>query len=462
MSLPCHGFGGCLGARFLAVHSTHRDAIARVVIGYLTALVIGTGLLMTPAATVAPGGISLLSGLFTATSALSVTGLAVLDTGGDFTFFGQAVILVLIQIGGLGVLLFTALLAIVVAGKAGLRLRQSVATETRSSTIGGIGPMVRRIVALAVGAELVVAVALFLRLRLFYDEPLGAAIWNAVFHAVSAFNNAGFGLRSNNLMDFVADPFICGPISCAVILGGLGYPVVIELARRYRSPLTWSLTTRAVVVMTPVLLVGGTIYIAMIEWNNPNTMGTLDAWGKIQASAFQSTITRTAGFNSVDISQMHPATWLGLDILMFIGGGPAGTAGGVKITTVLVLGAMTWTEFTGGRAVNLLGRRVSRSVHRQATTVIVLALTLIVAATMIIMLDAPSLGLDRILFEVISGFGTVGLSTGITTDLPGLSQVVIIITMALGRLGPVTIASVLALRVRPQRFELPKERPLIG
>lgn len=444
------------------MHSTHRNAIVRVVIGYLSALVIGTGLLMTPAATVAPGGISLLSALFTATSSLSVTGLVVLDTGQDFTFFGQMVILCLIQVGGLGVLLITTLLAIVVAGRAGLRLRQSVASETKSGEIGGVKPMVVRIVGLTLGTELVVAVVLFIRFLTFYDEPVGRAVWDAIFHSISAFNNAGFGLRSDNLMAYVADPFICGPIALAVILGGLGYPVLIELVRRYKSPLTWSMTTRAMVVFTPILLIGGTIFVGVIEWNNPATMGNLDWWGKVQAAAFQSTITRTAGFNSIDIAEMHPVTWFGMDILMFIGGGPGGTAGGVKITTIVVLAAMTWTEVTGGRAVNLLGRRVARSVHRQATTVIVLAMGLIVVATMVIMLDAPELGFDRILFEVVSGFGTVGLSTGITADLPPFSQVVIIITMAFGRLGPVTVASALALRSRPIRYELPRERPLIG
>ncbi|MDN5550798.1 TrkH family potassium uptake protein [Brevibacterium aurantiacum] len=417
---------------------------------------------MTPAATVAAGGISLLSALFTATSSLSVTGLVVLDTGQDFTFFGQLVILGLIQAGGLGVLLLTTLLAMVVAGKAGLKLRQSAATETKSSGIGGIKPMVLRIVGLTVATELTIASALFLRFYCYYDKPVGEAVWNAIFHAISAFNNAGFGLESDSLTRYVTDPLICGPIAVAVILGGLGYPALIELLRRYKTPLKWSMTTRAVVVITPVLLVGGTVFVAVIEWTNPDTLGQLPWWGKIQAASFQSTITRTAGFNSIDIAQLHPATWFGMDILMFIGGGPAGTAGGIKITTFIVVGAMAWAEISGARSVTLLGRRVSRSVHRQAATVIALALGLIVVSTMIIMLDAPHLRFDRTLFEVVSAFGTVGLSTGITAELPPVSQIVIIVTMILGRLGPVTVASSLALRDRPIRHELPKERPLIG
>ncbi len=276
--------------------------------------------------------------------------------------------------------------------------------------------MVLRIIALTLTTEAIVAVLLYLRFRFFYGDPVGEAVWSAIFHSISAFNNAGFGLNADSLMAYVADPFVTGPIALAVILGGLGYPVLIELFRKYRFPLTWNMTTRAVVVVTPILLLTGTVFIAAIEWTNPATLGALDWWGKIQAASFQSTITRTAGFNSIDISQMHPASWFGMDILMFIGGGPAGTAGGVKITTFVVLAAMTWTEVSGGRAVNLFGRRVSRSVHRQATTVIVLALGLIVVSTMAIMLNAPDLRFDRILFEVVSAFGTVGLSTGITAS----------------------------------------------
>ena len=443
------------------MHNPHRNAIDRVVVAYLAALVLGTGLLMTPAATTAPGGISLLSSLFTSTSAISVTGLEVLSTGSEFTFFGQAVILGLIQAGGLGVLLLTTLLAMLVAGKVGLRLRESVAAEAKSSHIGGIKPMVLRVIGLTAATELIIASALFLRFWLYYDEPTGRALWDAVFHSISAFNNAGFGLKPESLKIYATDPFVCGPIAVGIILGGLGYPVLIELFRHYRKPLSWSMTTRAVVVVTPVLLLGGTAFIAAIEWN-PGTLGGLDSWGKLQTAAFQSTTTRTAGFSSVDISQLHPATWFGMDILMLVGGGPAGTAGGMKITTVMVLLAMAWAEINGGTMPNLFGARVARSAHRQATTVIVLALSLVVLATMLIMLDAPTLGLDRILFEVISAFANVGLTTGITSGLPGMSQVVLICVMILGRLGPVTVASALALRARTIRYELPVERPLIG
>src|SRR5699024_6321014 len=160
------------------------------------------------------------------------------------------------------------------------------------------------------------------------------------FHAVSAFNSAGFGLKSDSLASFATDPWVTGPIAAAIILGGLGYPVFVELVRPYRAPLMWSMTTRAGLIATPVLLQARPVLVPGVEWNSRDTLGRFDWWGKLQAAAFQSTTARTAGFSTVDVSQLHPATWFGMDILMFIGAGPAGTAGGVKITTVLVLLAM--------------------------------------------------------------------------------------------------------------------------
>lgn len=433
-----------------------------ILAGFSAALATGTGLLMLPFATVDDGSIGVLPALFTATSALSVTGLVVLDTGGDFTLFGQLVILGLIQVGGLGIMVFTMLLGMLVARRAGLRFRRAVAHETRSSGFGGIRPVIVRIIGLTLVVEAVTAAILVPRFRFGYDMDWAQAILFGVFHAISAFNNAGFGLHADSVVRYATDPLVILPLALAVIIGGMGFPVLVELVRRYRFPLSWSLTTRIVVVLTPLLLLAGTVFIAVQEWRNPSTLGAHGTGGRILAAFFQSTIARTAGFNSIDIAQMHPVSWFGLDILMFIGGGPAGTAGGVKVTTVAVLAAMTVSEVTGGRAVNLLGRRIDTAVHRQASTVIVLALALVLGATMLIMLDEPQWGLDRILFEAISAFATVGLSTGITAELPAFSQIVLIVLMAVGRIGPVTLASALALRRRHASYALPEERPLIG
>lgn len=435
---------------------------ARIIVGFAVVITIGTALLMLPVATTAPGGIGVIDALFTTTSAFSVTGLVVLDTGQDFTLFGQLVILALIQIGGLGVMVFTMLLAMLVARRTGLQLRQTVAAETKTEDFGGLRPMVLRILAFSAVTEAVVACLLSIRFATRYADTPGEGIYHGIFHAISAFNNAGFALRADSIMPYAGDPFISLPICLAVIIGGMGFPVLTELAYRYRCPMRWSMTTRIVVCLTPIMLAAGTLFLLAQEWSNEATMGHLNGWQKLLAGFFQSTIARTAGFNSIDIAEMHPVSWFGLDILMFIGGGPAGTAGGVKLTTVAVLAAMTWAEISGRRTVVLFGRRVSRFVHRQATTVIVLALTLIVSATMAIMLIDPHLGFDRVLFEVVSAFATVGLSTGITGDLPPAAQCIIIFVMATGRIGPVMLASGLALRRHREQHELPKERPLIG
>jgi trk system potassium uptake protein TrkH len=294
-----------------------------------------------------------------------------------------------------------------------------------------------------------------------YGYSPARALWHGVFHSVSAFNNAGFALYTDNLIGFAGDPWICLPIAAAVIIGGLGFPVLFELRRQYRRPIHWSMNTKLVLVGTAVLLVTGSIFLTAVEWSNPATLGGLRPGERVLAGFFQSVITRTAGFNSIDIGQMQPVSWMGMDILMFIGGGPAGTAGGLKITTFGVLFFILFTELQGGTAVNIFGKRLSRAVHRQAITVVLLAIALVVGSTMFLML-ITDFGQERILFEVISAFATVGLSTGITAGMPPAGQLVLILLMFVGRLGPVTLGAALALRERPPLYEYPKERPLIG
>ncbi|MEX5258042.1 TrkH family potassium uptake protein [Kocuria arenosa] len=437
--------------------------IAQIIVGaFGVALLIGTGLLLLPAAKVGEGGASFLQALFTATSALCVTGLAVVDTATYWTPFGQAVILGLIQVGGFGVMSFTTMLGILLARKFGLAARVLTSTETKSNGYGNMRRVLLRILATALIIEAAVALMLFLRFAFGYGYPAGQAAWHGVFHAVSGFNNAGFALYTLNLMDFAGDPWIILPIAAAVILGGLGFPVIWELLREWRIPLRWSMNTRIVLAMTPLLLVAGTVFLCAIEWTNPATLGPMGVGEKLLAGFFQSTIARTAGFNSIDIAAMNPVSWLGLDILMFIGAGPAGTGGGLKVTTFAVLGFIAWTEINGGTAVNVFGKRLSRAVHRQAITLVVLAIGVIIAATMVLMLLHQDLGLDRLLFEAVSAFATVGLSTGITPTLSPAAQYVLIVLMFLGRLGPTTVATAIAARSRPVLYELPKERPLIG
>ncbi|MET1034112.1 MAG: potassium transporter TrkG [Arthrobacter sp.] len=431
-----------------------------IVTGFFVAIAVGTGVLMLPVAKEGPGGASLLDALFTATSSVCVTGLITVDTPTYWTPFGHVVILVLIQLGGFGVMAFGALVGVLLAGRLGLRSRILAAAETKSSGFGDVRSVLVGVLKISVAVEALLALALAARFMAGYGYPPGRALWHGVFHAVSSFNNAGFALYTDSLMGFVGDPWVCLPIALAVIIGGLGFPVLFELRRRYR-PIHWSMNTKLVVFGSAVLLVGGTVFITALEWANPATLGALPPGERILAGFFQSVVTRTAGFNSVDVGQMSPVSWMGMDILMFIGGGPAGTAGGLKITTFAVLYFILLTEVRGGVAVNIFGKRLSRAVHRQAITVVLLSVALVTAATMALML-LSDFGQERILFEVVSAFATVGMSTGITAGLPPAGQVILIVLMFVGRLGPVTLASALALRQRAPLYELPKERPLIG
>jgi trk system potassium uptake protein len=432
-----------------------------IVAAFAAAVTVGTALLMLPVSRNGPEGAPFLDALFTSTSAVCVTGLITVDTPVYWSPFGKAVILALIQVGGFGVMSFGTLLGVLLARRLGLRSRLSAAAETKSTGFGDVRQVLLGVLAISLIVEVILAGILAARFVSGYGYTLERALWHGVFHSVSSFNNAGFALYTDSLIGFAGDPWICLPIAAAVIIGGLGFPVLFELRRQYRRPIHWSMNTKLVLVGTGVLLTSGTAFLTAVEWSNPATLGGLRPGERVLAGFFQSVITRTAGFNSLDIAQMHPVSWLGMDILMFIGGGPAGTAGGLKITTFGVLFFILVTELRGGTAVNIFGKRLSRAVHRQAITVVLLAIALVVSSTMFLML-ITDFGHDRILFEVISAFATVGLSTGITAGLPPAGQVVLILLMFIGRLGPVTLGAALALRERPLLFEYPKERPLIG
>ncbi|TFB47329.1 TrkH family potassium uptake protein [Cryobacterium tagatosivorans] len=416
---------------------------------------------MLPNAKLGDGGATFLEAIFTATSAVCVTGLIVVDTATYWSPFGQVVILLLIQVGGLGIMTFASVIGLTIARKMSLRSRITAASEIKSVGLEDVKGLVRGVVLMSLAIELTVAVILSLRFLTGYGEPVGRAVWLGVFHSVSSFNNAGFALFSDNLISFATDPFICLPIAFAVILGGIGFPVIVQLRKHIRSPLRWNMNTRVVLAGTITLLVAGTVFITAVEWSNPATLGPL-AWpDKLLVGFFQSVQARTAGFNSIDNGAMDSASLLATDVLMLIGGGPAGTAGGIKVTTFAVLFFILLAEVRGETTVNVFGKRLSRAVHRQAISVVLLAVAVIVISTAALML-LTDISMDRLLYEAISAFGTVGLSTGITAGLPVAGQVILMLLMFVGRLGPVTFASALALRQRRTLYELPKERPIIG
>lgn len=362
---------------------------------------------MLPIAKVGRGGATFLEALFTATSAVCVTGHVVVDTASYWTPFGQGVILALIQVGGLGIMTFASLIGLAVLRKISLRSRLTTVAETHSFGMDDVPGLLGRVVIITLVIESTVAAILFFRFTLGYDEPIGRAAWLAIFHSVSAFNNAGFSLFSDNLVGFALDPLICLPIAAAIILGGIGFPVIMQLRTHLSRVLKWTMNTRIVLAGTITLLIAGTIYITAIEWSNPATLGPMEWPQKLLAGFFTSVQTRTAGFNSINIGAMDPASWIGMDALMLIGGGPAGTAGGIKITTFAVLLFILLAELRGHAAVNVFGKRLPRSVHREAITVVLLAVAVIATATVALML-LTDVTLDKLLFEVVSALARWG------------------------------------------------------
>ena len=437
-----------------------RHPAQATVLAFAATILIGTVLLALPISRSGDGSAPLVTALFTSTSAVCVTGLVTVDTGTYWSTFGEVVILALIQVGGFGIMTLASLLGLLVARRLGLRTRITAAAETKALGIGEVRRVLIGVARITLLFEAVVAVILTTRIATEYDEPLGRAAYHGVFHAISAFNNAGFGLYSNSLMGFVNDPLVCLPVAIAVIFGGLGFPAVFEL-RRHLTPRVWSIHTKLTVGTTLLLLVAGTCYTLVGEWGNPGTLGPLTVPEKLHASFFHSTMTRTAGFNSIDISAMNEATWLGTITLMFIGGGSAGTAGGIKVTTFIVLFFVILAEVRGDRDSNAFDRRIDPRAQRQALTVALLGVGAVIGGTLALM-QTHSFSLGQAMFEATSAFGTVGLSTGITPDLTPSGQILVVALMFLGRLGPITLVSALALRQREQRYRLPEGRPIIG
>ncbi|MFI6738433.1 TrkH family potassium uptake protein [Nonomuraea sp. NPDC050451] len=432
-----------------------------VAAGFGLAITIGTVLLSLPIATTERAPADWVVALFTATSAVCVTGLVIVDTESHWSVFGEVVIAGLVQVGGLGIMTMATLFTLLVSGRLGLRARIAAQAETKTMSMSDVRRVVRKVVLFSLVCEAVAAVVLTARFALGYGEPFGRAAYLGAFHSVTAFNNAGFALWPDNLVRFVGDPWICLTIALAVIVGGLGFPVVFELARSWRHPRRWSVLTRVTVGVSVTLLVLGTLVFLMTEWRNPRTLGALDDPGKLLAAFFTAVMPRSAGFNTLDVSQMYPSSWLATDVLMFIGGGSAGTAGGLKVTTFGLLAFVVWAEVRGESRVNIGHRRLPEATQRQAVTITVLGVTLVAVSTYVLLALTPH-GLDQVLFEVVAAFGTAGLTTGITPSLGTAGHLLLTVLMFIGRIGPLTMGSALALNRRTRHYELPEERVIVG
>lgn len=402
--------------------------------------------------------------LFTATSAVSLTGLVVEDTATYWTPFGQAVILLLIQLGGLGIMSLASLSGLVITGRVSLRARGTGAAEGRPITAGSIRRSLIFTAAFTFAVEGCVALIVGLRLALGYAHPPSRAAWEGVFHAVSAFNNAGFSTETANLVPFAADAWILLPLAAALISGGLGFPVWAELVarlRRHTSPARRvTLTTRITLVGTAVLLAAGTVFVAVAEWRG--VLAGMSTPQKLLNAFFTGASPRTAGFNTIDYAQVHPITLMGTDVLMFVGGGSAGTAGGIKLTTACVLLAAMASEFLGREETTVGKRTLPPAVGRQALALAFAGAAVVTIGVAALRVLDPEFSGDQVSFEVMSAFATVGLSTGITASLSAASQLVLCLIMYLGRVGPTTLVAALAASNIKRHFRYPEERPFIG
>ena len=441
-------------------------------LGFLALILAGTVLLSLPFASADGTATPPMDALFTATSATTLTGLVTVDTGSHWSLFGQVIVIALIQVGGLGIMSIASLTGMLLTGRVKLRARYSTAAEGRPILKGGVRRTLVATLLLTLAFEVLVAVILAVRFATNYGmAPLRAA-WEGVFHAISAFNNAGFGLRSDSLVSYNTDGWILLPLAGALMIGGLGYPVLSELVRRGRervrgrlkgtpvSSRRLSITTRMTLKGTAFLVVSAMLLIALLEWRG--FLAGMPLGAKWLNAFFSGVTPRTAGFNSIDYADAHPITLMVTDIYMFIGGGSAGTAGGIKVTTAMVLLAAMTAEFRGRSATTVGHRTVPKSVVRQAMTVAAAGIGAVTAGVATLRICDPQFTADQVNFEVISAFATTGLSTGITADLSTPSQLALCLLMYLGRVGPFTLVAALALRNVPRRFDYPTERPFIG
>jgi Trk-type K+ transport system membrane component len=455
-----NGRGALVAGRGLVDRLARHEPARLVVFSFGGVIVLFTLMLFTPWATRSGRSPHFVDAFFTATSAVCVTGLTVHPTGSFWSPAGQVVILVAMKVGGLGVMTLASILGLAVSRHLGLTQRLLAATEVKTTRLGEVGSLIRVVIVTSTTLELLIAVLLFPRL-LALHEHVGDAAWHAIFYGVSAFNNAGFTPTDAGLLPDVGDWALCLPLIVGVFVGSLGFPVILNLVRGRRRLSRLSLHSKLTLATGALLIVGGSLLFLLLEWTNPGTFGPLSIPDKLLAALFQSTMTRSGGLSTVDIGQLHQTTWLVSDALMFVGGGSASTAGGIKLTTLAVLFLAILAEARGDRDVEAFGRRIASGTIRLAIAVTFAAATVVLTASLLL-LQITGLGLGQVLYEVISAVGTCGLTTGITEHLPPAGKYVLIVLMFVGRAGTMTFGAALALRTRRRVIRMPEERPIIG
>lgn len=432
-----------------------------ILLSFAAPIFLGAVLLSLPISSSAGQSIGWLNALFTATSAVCVTGLVVVDTGTAFSHFGQVIILLLIQVGGLGFMTFSVLIAVIMGKKIGLKERLLIQQSSNAIATQGVVRLSLNIFLIAFIVEGLGAVLLTLRWA--NEWGMTRAMYYGIFHSVSAFNNAGFSLWPDSLSRYVGDPLINIVVSFLFIIGGIGFVVILDLYRN-RIWRELSLHTKLVLITSGLLCTAGFLMIFVIELFNAKTFGTLTWNEKIWAGYFQGVVTRTAGFNSLDIGSMLPASQLFMIFLMFIGASSGSTGGGIKTTTFAVLLLSIISTIKGKPDVQLLKKRISADIISRALAILTISLSVVLTVAFLLTITEYPHQKDFlvILFEATSAFGTVGMSMGLTPDLSPLGKCIIIFTMYIGRLGPLTLAFALSQKVVRQKYRYPEDKLLIG
>ncbi|NMH68933.1 Ktr system potassium transporter B [Bacillus sp. RO3] len=427
-----------------------------LVVTFLFFIIVGMGLLKLPFATTQ--SITWLDALFTTTSAMTVTGLAVVDTGAAFTLFGEVVIMGLIQIGGLGIMSFAVLIFLMLGKKIGFKERLLVQQALNQTSVGGVIKLVKY---LFIFSFIVEGFAVILLASEWVPEyGWGRGLYVSLFHSISAFNNAGFSLWSDSLMGYAGNPMVNITISFLFILGGIGFTVLVDLWKQ-KTIRKLSLHTKIMIVGTFVINTFAFMMIFILEYNNPHTLAQLPLMDKVFASYFQAVTPRTAGFNTLDYGSMERSTLLLTILLMFIGAGSASTGGGIKLTTFVVILLSVVAFLKQKKEIRILRRTIDETYIFKALAVSMISVLLVFTALFFLNMTEKDSSFLSILFEVVSAFGTVGLSMGITASLTAVGKWILIIVMFVGKLGPLTLAFSLS-RPDKEKIRYPKEEILTG
>lgn len=440
---------------------------------FLGLILVFTLLFSLPISTTSGTRAPFVDALFTAVSVICVTGLQTVDMATYWSPFGHVLIFVGVEIGGIGVLTVASILGLVISRRLGLRqkllaagdanplrIRRGPIAEGQAVRLGDTGSLLLTVAISALAIELGVALLLLPRMLL-EGTPIGDALWQSVYYSAMAFTNTGFLPTSEGLTPYVGDVWFLGALMIGVVAGAIGFPVIYVLARNLRKPKRWSLHVKVTLITFGLLLVLGALAYFVLEFDNPRTFAGLDGGQRVLQSLFISTMARSGGFATIDMSQLDGSSLLVTDMLMFIGGGSASTAGGIKVTTLAVLFLAAFAEARGNDEMEAYERRIPQDVLRLGVSVVLWGATTVAAASIVLLLitDEP---LDYVLFDVISAFATCGLTTGFTQNSSDGAQYVLAATMFFGRIGTVTLAAALAASQRRQLYRRPEERPIVG